>query len=86
MARLADLDPFGVARGLCDRKMSPRPIALRTLINRALQHMSSTEQARWFVLGAITSSCWMNGGRSPGPQGPATLPVHLHSAHFGVFR
>ena len=46
--------------------------------------MSSTEQARWFVLGG--DHLVLLDERGQIPQGPrACLPVHLHSAHFESF-
>ncbi|MFM4827695.1 NAD(+) diphosphatase [Aeromonas rivipollensis] len=46
--------------------------------------MSSTEQARWFVLGG--DHLVLLDERGQIPQGPkACLPAHLHSAHFEPF-
>ena len=46
--------------------------------------MSSTEQARWFVLGG--DHLVLLDERGQIPQGPrACLPAHLHSAHFESF-
>ncbi len=66
----------GSPGGLCGRRGSSRKTrALRTLLNKSLQHMSSTEQARWFVLGGDHLVLLDEQGQIPRAPGPACPPI-----------